>query len=219
MGKLGHGHASWYLATLCYSANLLQAIAYGGEPALPQYMRSKPTPRDAPIIGTYMWTSIISNGLFIGLLSIIFLSNDSIERAFRAAQETEQGTPFLTGILHLIANAYPQGFFCFFIFITNFNSFNVRTKSLNLLADITLNLNFVIVVATIFIVQVTFTYIGGPVLRTVGLTTDEWLLIIALALLIIPFDMFRKKFIVPPVRTFLRQRRRGTQRDNIHHIV
>eukprot|EP01127_Copromyxa_protea_P021388 TRINITY_DN7342_c0_g1_i1.p1 TRINITY_DN7342_c0_g1~~TRINITY_DN7342_c0_g1_i1.p1 ORF type:complete len:948 (+),score=114.40 TRINITY_DN7342_c0_g1_i1:264-2846(+) len=178
----------------------LAAIAYGGEPALPQYMNSKPTPRNEPIIGTYMWTSIISNGLFISVLSIFFLTNDTIEAYFRPGDSAEDGTPFLTG------------FFCFFIFITNFNSFNVRTKSFNILTDITLNTNFVVVVALIFIVQVTFTYWGGSLLRTVGLNFSEWCLVTGMALWIIPFDMLRKKFIVPYVRAWLRRRKTGYQR-------
>lgn len=54
----------------------------------------------------------------------------------------------------------------------------------------------------IFVVQILFTYIGGSVLRTVGLTFSEWVYVILLSVLIIPFDMIRKVFIVPRIRSY-----------------
>jgi len=83
-------------------------------------------------------------------------------------------------------------FFCFFIFLTNFNAFNARTPKINIFDHITGNAGFVGVVGLIFGVQILFTYIGGNFLRTEGLTPQEWLLIIGASALIIPFDMVRK---------------------------
>lgn len=65
------------------------------------------------------------------------------------------------------------------------------------------NSGFVGVVLLIFAVQVTFTYVGGRVLRTVGLTVDEWILVIAASSIIVPFDLLRKLVmkVLFPVKT------------------
>jgi len=95
-------------------------------------------------------------------------------------------------------------FFCFFIFITNINAFNVRTTSTNLLDNLFDNKNFVLVQSAIFLVQIIFTYIGGSWLRTVGLTLEEWLIVIFLAATIVPFDFFRKTIIAPRLERRIR---------------
>jgi len=161
----------------------LAAMAFGGEPALERYLEEKPIFRDQPIISKGMWTSILTNGFFIATLCVLALLYPPVRGLF--VRDGEPSEPvFLTA------------FFAFFIFLTNFNAFNVRTPSLNLFERISENRGFVGVVALIFIVQVTFTYLGGAFLRTVGLTLHEWILIIGSAAIIIPFDIARK-LIVP----------------------
>jgi hypothetical protein len=48
------------------------------------------------------------------------------------------------------------------------------------------------VVVLIFFLQGTFTYIGGEVLRTIGLTFEEWGYVLVFAVTIIPLDLLRK---------------------------
>uniref|UniRef100_A0A6B2KWZ1 Cation-transporting P-type ATPase N-terminal domain-containing protein n=1 Tax=Arcella intermedia TaxID=1963864 RepID=A0A6B2KWZ1_9EUKA len=169
------------------------AIAHGGSPPLSRYMAQNPIKREAPIINLYMWSAIIANGLFIALLCILFLVWDPIEKLF--VREGDVNTP-----------AFLTGFFCFFIFITNFNSFNVRTKDINIFSGILDNMAFVFVVAFIFLIQIFFTEYGGNLLRTVELEWKEWFYITGIAALIIPFDVFRKLVIVPHVRQYLKTR-------------
>ena len=83
-------------------------------------------------------------------------------------------------------------FFGLFVFINNFNKFNARTESMNLFEHITKNRNFLFVVLIIFLLQTTFTYYGGEVLRTVGLTLQEWVYVLTFAFIIIPIDLARK---------------------------
>jgi len=83
-------------------------------------------------------------------------------------------------------------FFAFFIFLTAFNAFNARTPKLNIFNHILENRGFVLVISLIFVVQVTFTYLGGSFLRTVALTLEEWVMVIAASMVIIPFDVIRK---------------------------
>jgi len=48
------------------------------------------------------------------------------------------------------------------------------------------------VIMLIFVVQVVFTYVGGSLLRTVGLSLHEWFLVLSASSIIVPFDMVRK---------------------------
>jgi Ca2+-transporting ATPase len=63
---------------------------------------------------------------------------------------------------------------------------------MNLLSNLWDNRGFVIVIGIIFIVQIVFTEIGGSMLRTVPLTTYEFIVVLFMASLIIPFDLLRK---------------------------
>ena len=156
------------------------ALAFGGEPALERYMRDPPIPRDAAIVSPDMWTSIVFNGLYIAVLSIVFLLWPPMRALYRPDDQV-----FLTA------------FFCLFIFLTTCNSFNVRTSRLNLITNLFDNLGFLGIQALIFVVQIVFTVIGGKVLRTVALTPGEWATTIALASTVIPFDLLRKVVFLP----------------------
>ncbi|KAB2952602.1 calcium-translocating P-type ATPase, PMCA-type [Heliorestis acidaminivorans] len=152
----------------------LAALAFGGEPALRQYMQERPKRRDESIINTDMWSSILTNGLSIAAMSIVFLKYPPVQGLFTSE------AAFLTG------------FFAFFIFLNNFNKFNARVEGLNLFSHIGKNTGFINVVLLIFVVQIVFTYIGGDVLRTVGLTFTEWIYVLAFSAIIIPIDLARK---------------------------
>jgi len=152
----------------------LAALAFSGEAALSRYMQEKPIPRNAPLITGDMWSSILINGVTIATLSIVFLTSPLVREIFRNQA------------------AFMTGFFAFFVFINNFNKFNARTERLNLFNSILKNKGFLPVVALIFVVQILFTYIGGDMLRTVGLTIYEWFYVLMFSLVIIPVDLARK---------------------------
>ena len=155
----------------------LAAIAFGGEPALRKYMQEKPKSREENIINKYMWSSILTGGAFIFVVSMIILATPFAVPFFRSHPEN----------LYLLT-----GYFTFFIFADIFNAFNCRTDSFNLLDNIGKNKGFIQVIGLIFVVQVLMTYFGGDVLRTYGLTAGEWVFIIALSICIIPIDLLRK---------------------------
>lgn len=182
----------------------LAAIAFGGEPPSQKYMRQDPIKRNEHIISPYMWVSIISNGLFIAFLSVIFLTNDFILNFF-VRNGTVNKDVFLTA------------FFNFFIFITNFNSFNVRTKNRNLFHGIMKNKSFIYVVILIFVLQILFTWFGSKWLRMVPLTFFEWNIVLLSSILIIPFDFFRKRYFDRRLKQYVKILR---PRISIHdHIV
>lgn len=157
----------------------LAALAFGGEPALVRYMEEPPVDREENILTPYMISSILSSGVFIMLFGIFFLTFEPFKELF-----TRNGVPDAT--VHLTV------FFNIFIFMITFNGFNVRTEKFNLLDHIQENLSFIGVMGLILVLQVIFTYIGGDILRTTGLTIGEWMMVLAFSLLIIPVDLLRK---------------------------
>ncbi|MBF0344482.1 MAG: calcium-translocating P-type ATPase, PMCA-type [Nitrospirae bacterium] len=152
----------------------LAALAFGGEAALKRFMSEKPKSREESIISKDMWASVLVNGIFMTIVCIYFLKSEFIRAQFSSE------AAFLTG------------FFGFFVFVNNFNKFNVRTELINLFDHMLENKNFLKVIALIFVVQIVFTYFGGEILRTVGLTISEWLVVFALSAIIIPVDLIRK---------------------------
>lgn len=152
----------------------LAALAFSGEPPLRQHMEEKPKQRDEHIITPAMWSSILANGLFIAILSFIWLTSDFMRGQFGSQ------TAFLTG------------FFSFFVFINNFNKFNARVDGMNLFEHIGENPNFLRVVGIIFLVQIGMVYLGGEVFRTEALSLGQWGIVILLSLSVIPFDLCRK---------------------------
>ncbi len=155
----------------------LAAIAFGGEPALKAYLKEKPKKRSENILDTDMWSSIIWDGLYICVISLLMFISPQIHSYFRSGN----------GDIY-----FYTGYFTFFIFTCIFNAFNARTESIDLLKNLSLNKQFLIVMTGIGITQIIMTYYGGSILRTAGLTFTEWIVVLCLAITIIPLDMLRK---------------------------
>lgn len=158
----------------------LAALAFGGEPALKRYMNEKPMRRDENILSPYMKSSIAVGGIFTTILSIFFLTSKTIGDMFIGGRQ---------GLHHMTA------FFCLFIMVAVFNSFNARTTTINVFDHIGQNKDFLKVMGLIVVIQVVMTYLGGVVLRTTPLAINEWLIIILLSILIIPIDSVRKSIV------------------------
>jgi P-type Ca2+ transporter type 2C len=158
-------------------------LAFAGEAALQRYLQENPIPRDEPLISMDMWSSILLNGFVVAAVSIVFLTSDFTQQLFSGGYELgshEAEAKFLTA------------FFAFFVFIHIFNTFNARTEGLNLFANLFANRLFSIIIPAIMIIQVIFISYGGDILRTVGLSLEEWLYVLAMALILIPVDLARK---------------------------
>ena len=160
----------------------LAAIAFGGEPALDRVMKELPIKRAENIVSRYMATSILSSGLYIAAASVFFLKFPPIKDLF-----IRNGVPD--------QDVFLSAFFNLFIFLIVFNAFNARTEKINIFDNLSRNTVFLQIIALIIILQVTFTYIGGAVLRTTALNLNEWAYVIAFALTIIPLDIIRKMII------------------------
>ncbi len=152
----------------------LAALAFSGEPPLADHMKEKPKARDEKIITPKMWSSILYNGFFMTALCVVLLKNEAVR-----------------GLFHSDA-AFMTAFFGIFVFLNNFNKFNVRVEGFNLFAHIFENKGFLRVVGMIFLIQILITYFGGEMFRTVPLLPVEWLYVVAFSLVIVPFDLLRK---------------------------
>ncbi len=155
----------------------LAAIAFGGEPALQRYMLEKPKSRDDAILDRRMWSSVLTEGFFICIVSIIMFLSEDIHLIFRS----DMGDI-----------CFYTGYFSFFVFAAIFNAFNARTEGIDLFENLAANKQFITVMGAVALVQLLMTYFGGSFLRTTGLNIREWLLVMGLAVLIIPVDLIRK---------------------------
>ena len=145
----------------------LAALAFGGEPALAQYLEEEPKRRSAPIVSRKMLLSVVSGGLYMTLVGIAFYKSAWVDHLFRDAAN------------HIYTYT---GFFCTYIFMAVANGFNVRVDGLNPLKNISLNKAFLQVMALIIGIQVLLTYVGGRVLRTTPLNAGEWGVVVLFSL-------------------------------------
>lgn len=156
----------------------LAAIAFGSEPALKEYMRDKPIPREASIISKEMLVEIIISACYITFvcLGILFV-------------------PFIRNLFGDVDVTYlKSALFATFMMAITFNGFNARTSHVNPFEGLGRNKNFLIVMGAIFVMQLVFVTFGGEVLSVEALSLSAWLVCIILAFLVIPIDMIRKAF-------------------------
>ena len=155
----------------------LAGLAFSYEPALDEYMDEPPKKRDEEIINGYMFHEIVVTGLFSTVLCVFFLKSSWVSSMFR----------------YSVDNRYLMtAFFGLFIFISIFNSFNARTVRLNILGNIFKNKVFLAIIGFIMVVQMGMIYYGGSLFRTAGLTMKEFLFMVLMSVVVIPFDMGRK---------------------------
>lgn len=161
----------------------LAALAFGGEPALKKYMREKPKRRDESLISKAMWTTILISGAYVAAASIFLLKSDYILGFFR-------GTGSGSNNLYLLT-----GYFTFFIFVSVFNGFGIRSETANIFNNITKNPGFIRIMGMVLAIQLVMTYLGGEILRTKGLNGKEWIVVLVASLLIFPINAIKKLLI------------------------
>lgn len=160
----------------------LAAIAFGSEPALKEYMRDKPIPRNASIISKEMFTEIIISAVYITFICLAILFLPPIRNLFGNVDTT-----YLKSAL-----------FATFMMAITFNGFNARTSHMNPFEGLGRNKSFLIVMFAIFAMQFIFVTFGGNVLSVESLSPMSWLICVVLAFLVIPIDMIRKALTKKP---------------------
>lgn len=154
----------------------LAAIAFGSEPALREYMQDKPVPRSASIVSKEMLIEVIVSALYITIICLAILFFAPIKNLFGDVDAT-----YLKSAL-----------FATFMMAITFNGFNARTSHMNPFENIGRNKNFLLVMASIFIMQFVFVTFGGEILSVERLDVKSWIICIILAFLVIPIDVIRK---------------------------
>lgn len=157
----------------------LGALALGSEPALKKYMEERPKSRTQSIVSRKMMEQILFAGLWVTILSFVFLRTPFFMNMFDSSKEV-QSTQYLTA------------YFSMFVLCAVFNGFNVRSEGVNIFENIKENMGFIKVMAIIIVVQIALTFVGGELFNCVPLTLEQWGFVILLAITIIPVDMLRK---------------------------
>lgn len=155
----------------------LGGLAFAGEAPHKRMMKERVKRRDEPILNKYMIHQILISGGFSVLVSMLFLKSRFITSHFR---QSENNLVLLSA------------FFGLFIFLGVMQCINSRTDRLNLFNGITQNPTFVLIMMIISIIQVSFIYFGGSILRATPLYPHELFFTVACASLAIPFELLRK---------------------------
>lgn len=162
----------------------LGAMMLGNEPALEKYMLEKPRRRDESIISKKMFGQIITMGIWLTVLSFVFLK-----------------VPFFSQLFDNEAQKY-TAYFVLFIVAALFNGFNVRDDGFGIFKGLNFNpgflkMWFLIVAVQILIVNAglvplaAFKWIGN-MFSCVPFGLIGWITITALAATMIPVDFIRK---------------------------
>ncbi len=154
----------------------LAAIAFGSEPALKEFMKDRPIPRNQGIITREMLIEVVVGALYITFISLAILF-----------------VPAVRGLFGNVDQVYlKSAVFATFMMAITFNGFNARTSHPNIFENIGRNRNFLLVMASIFALQFVFVTFGGNMLDVEALNPQSWLICIAFAFMVIPIDIVRK---------------------------
>lgn len=163
----------------------LGAIMLGNEPAKEKYMKEKPRKRDESIVSSKMMAQIVTMGLWLTIISFIYLK-----------------IPFFFELFEKNREEHLSGYFVLFIVSALFNGFNVRDERFGIFKGLNENTGFMKVFFIIIIVQAAivnapliplaaFKWIGN-MFSAVPFAIEGWAVVVLLAATMIPIDMLRK---------------------------
>ena len=163
----------------------LGAIMLGNEPAKESYMMEKPRRRDENIISRNMAVQILTMGLWLTIVSFIYLK-----------------TPFFMNLFGGNMDELLTGYFVLFIASALFNGFNVRDEGFSIFNGLKENPGFLKVFFAIIIVQALIVNSGsiplapfqfiGKMFSCVPFSIPGWIVVFILAFTMIPVDLLRK---------------------------
>lgn len=137
----------------------LAAFALCSEAPHRGLLQRPPVPRDAPIITSFMWLSIVAMSAFFVIGGLLQLGTS----VAGGMTDAEIGTIFFAG----------------FIIAAVANGFNCRAMDGKMPAFFSGNPTFFIVMGAIVLVQVLIIQFGGAVFGTVPLSAETWVLVVA----------------------------------------
>ena len=162
----------------------LGAIMLGNEPALEKYMTEKPRRRDESIISKQMMAQILIMGLWLTVVSFVYLKAPFFKNLFGSEEQ------------HL------TGYFVLFIISALFNGFNVRDDGFGIFKGLDENTGFLKVFFGIILVQAAIVNAAlvplapfkviGEMFSCVPFGIKGWIAVIILGATMLPVDMLRK---------------------------
>lgn len=151
----------------------LNSLSFGGEPPKEEYMSERPNKKGSGLFIRGAKKRIaISTAAFIALYGIITFSPVSNMFATDAEAMTAR--------------------FALLCFMAVFNGFNIRTEHMNLFKGIGKNKLFSYIAVGICAMTVILCDFAGALIKATALDLNHWLVIIALAFMVIPVDLVRK---------------------------
>lgn len=151
----------------------LNSLSFGGEPPKEEYMSERPIKKGSGLFIRGAKKRIaISTAAFIALYGIITFSPVSNMFATDAEAMTAR--------------------FALLCFMAVFNGFNIRTEHMNLFKGIGKNKLFSYIAVGICAMTVILCDFAGALIKAMALDLNHWLVIIALAFMVIPVDLVRK---------------------------
>lgn len=163
----------------------LGAMMLGNEPALEKYMEEPPRRRDESIISKKMMQQIVIMGLWLTIISFVFLKAPFFMKIFGSEDK------LLTG------------YFVLFIVSALFNGFNVRDDGYGIFKGLDQNPDFLKIFIIIVAVQAVLVNAAlvpalgwlGKMFSCTPFGIEGWLVVIVLAFTMIPVDLIRKSII------------------------
>ena len=151
----------------------LNSLSFGGEPPKEEYMSERPIKKGSGLFIRGAKKRIaISTAAFIALYGVITFSPVSNMFATDAEAMTAR--------------------FALLCFMAVLNGFNIRTEHMNLFKGIGKNKLFSYIAVGICAMTVILCDFAGTLIKATALDLNHWLVIIALAFMVIPVDLVRK---------------------------
>ena len=154
----------------------LGALAFAKEPHLLEYMRRPPKSSEEQIISRAMVKQIVFTASYVLILCVWFLKSDTLPMLLTRGDD----------------GYILSAFFAMFIFTGIFVCFLSRTTRLNILANVGKNKSFLLIMASICAVQISFIYFGGETLRALPLDPGDLVRVVLISFTVVIFDFVRK---------------------------
>lgn len=150
----------------------LNSLAFGGEPSRPEYMTEPAQGKNAPLISRSLLSQVLWSTIgFVAVFGILALP--SVRGYFDAP------------------SAYMSARFALLVIMAIINGFCVRVDGFNLFARIRSNPMFIMVAIGVVATTMFCVTFGGSILQLSPLSPIQWVIVFALALLIIPINFVR----------------------------
>ncbi len=151
----------------------LNSLAFGGEPVKPEYMHEPVVPKGAPLITRRGMRGVIWICMGFALITLA-LYIPQIAKMFGTPAQMETAR------------------FVVLVFAAMLNGFNVRTDGINPLRGISHNPMFWVISLVVFVSTFALVQLGGAMFHVTALNTTQWVVLILLSALIIPWGIMGK---------------------------